>query len=101
MGHEIVWTPTALRTFQKNIDYLQEHWTDREITNFVTRVSDFLSTLSHSPRISRESYKVKNTRIGLIVKQVSVVYRVKPRKKVIELITFIDNRTDTKKSRWK
>jgi len=99
MGYEIVWTPTAVRTFQRNIDYLEKHWTEREITNFVTLTSDFLNTLSQSPLIFRESYKVKNTRIGLIVKQVSVVYRVKPRKKVIELITFIDNRSDTKKSR--
>lgn len=34
MGYEIVWTPTALRTFQKNIDYLEEHWTEREIISF-------------------------------------------------------------------
>lgn len=101
MGYEIVWTPTALRTFQKNIDYLEEHWTEREIISFVTRTSDVLDTLSNAPLIFRESYKIKNTRVGVIIKQISVVYRVKPRKKVIELITFIDNRADTKKSRWK
>jgi hypothetical protein len=44
----------------------------------------------------RKSVKLKHTHIGVIIKQVSVVYRVKPRSNKIELIAFIDNRQNPK-----
>jgi hypothetical protein len=48
----------------------------------------------------RKSAKITHTHIGVIVKQVSVVYRIKPRNKVIELIAFIDNRQGLKTNRY-
>jgi len=45
----------------------------------------------------RKSVKLKYTHIGVIIKQVSLVYRVKPKSKTIELIAFIDNRQNPKR----
>lgn len=36
--------------------------------------------------------------MGIIIKQVSLIYRVKAFSKEIELISFIDNRQDPKRS---
>lgn len=39
----------------------------------------------------------KNVRKGFITKHNTLYYRIKPRKKEIELLVFWDNRKDTKK----
>ncbi|OKS85106.1 hypothetical protein RG47T_0545 [Mucilaginibacter polytrichastri] len=48
----------------------------------------------------RKSAKLKHTHIGVIIKQVSIIYRVKPRGVKIELIAFIDNRQNPKKQNF-
>lgn len=100
MGFEVRWTQRAILTFGHRIDYLQHHWTEREILNFTTRVSEYLKSLESEPLMFRKSTKLKNTHIGVIIRQVSVVYRVKPKSKVIELVAFLDNRQGPKKNRY-
>lgn len=53
MGYAIVWTSTALKNFNKNIVYLQEEWTEKEVAVFVTRVSDYLATLRTATLMDR------------------------------------------------
>jgi len=97
VGFKVVWTDKALDTFAQNIAYLQEKWTEKEVNAFSDKVNDILSAIREQPLMYRKSEKLSNVHIGLIVKQVSLVYRVKPRKKEIELIAFLDNRQDPKK----
>ena len=97
MGFKIVWTKHALDTFAKNIDYLQQKWTEKEVRDFTSKVNDLLAAIRKQPLMYRKSEKLANVHIGLIVKQVSLVYRVKSRKKEIELIAFLDNRQGPKK----
>ncbi|MEZ2337184.1 type II toxin-antitoxin system RelE/ParE family toxin [Mucilaginibacter sp. RCC_168] len=99
MGIEIVWTRKAVETFGKRIAYLQEHWTEKEIFNFTTRVNEYLETLQTQPLMFRKSARIKHTHIGVIIKQVSLVYRVKPKSQRIELIAFIDNRQNPRKNK--
>jgi hypothetical protein len=99
MGIEIVWTRKAVETFGKRIAYLQEHWTEKELFNFTTRVNEYLETLQTQPLMFRKSVRIKHTHIGVIIKQVSLVYRIKPKSQCIELIAFIDNRQNPKKNK--
>lgn len=100
MGPEIIWTKRAVRTFEKRITYLEEHWTEREILNFTARVNEYLDTLKSQPLMFRKSARLKHTHIGVIIKQVSLVYRVKPKSNSIELIAFIDNRQNPKRQKF-
>ncbi|MEN0056339.1 MAG: type II toxin-antitoxin system RelE/ParE family toxin [Mucilaginibacter sp.] len=100
MGPEIVWTPKAVETFSKRITYLEEHWSEKEIFKFTTRVNEYLETLKTQPLMFRKSIRLKHTHIGVIVKQVSLVYRIKPRSKKIELIAFIDNRQNSRRQKY-
>jgi plasmid stabilization system protein ParE len=100
MGLKIVWTPKAVETFGKRIAYLQEHWTDKEIFNFTKRVNEYLLTLQTQPLIFRKSSKLKHTHIGVLIKQVSIVYRIKPKTQTIELIAFIDNRQNPRRQNY-
>jgi plasmid stabilization system protein ParE len=96
---DIIWSKKAGETFQRNIDYLKENWTEVEVKKFITRVFTYLETLSEEPLISRKTYKTKNTHIGFIIPHISVVYRIKPKKEILEIVTFIDNGQSSKKKK--
>ncbi|TCD21095.1 type II toxin-antitoxin system RelE/ParE family toxin [Pedobacter psychrodurus] len=96
---DIIWSKKAGETFQRNIDYLKENWTEVEVKKFITRVFTYLETISEEPLISRKTYKTKNTHIGFIIPHISVVYRIKPKKEILEIVTFIDNRQSSKKKK--
>lgn len=99
MGFEIVWTKKAIQTFEKRILYLQEHWTDREILNFTAAVNQYLFALKTQPLMFHETSMQKQKRIGVIIKQVSLIYRVNNQTQIIQLIAFIDNRQNPKLSK--
>ncbi|SFS44439.1 type II toxin-antitoxin system RelE/ParE family toxin [Mucilaginibacter polytrichastri] len=100
MGFEIVWSKKAIQTFGDRITYLEKNWTEKEIFNFTSRVNEYLNSLKDQPLMFRKSAKLKHTHIGVIIKQVSIIYRVKPRGVKIELIAFIDNRQNPKKQNF-
>lgn len=95
----IIWSRKAGETFQRNIDYLLENWPEAESKKFIARVFEYLDTLSKTPYIARKTYRTKHTYIGVIIPHISLVYRIKPRKGTLELVTFIDNRQSLKKNR--
>lgn len=95
----IIWSKKAGETFQKNVDYLKENWTPKDLEKFVARVFQYLDVLSKEPFIARKTYKTKYTYIGVIIPHISVVYRIKPRKGTLELVTFIDNRRSLRKNK--
>jgi hypothetical protein len=100
MGIEIIWTKRAIKTFGKRIAYLEEHWTEKEIFNFTSRVNEYLNLLQSQPSMYRKSTRLINTHIGVIIKQVSLVYRIKPKNGAIVLIAFIDNRQNSKRQNY-
>ena len=48
----------------------------------------------------RTSSRLKHTHIDVIIKQVSLVYRFRPKTETIELIAFIDNRQNPRKQNF-
>jgi plasmid stabilization system protein ParE len=94
---KVSWTPTARKTYLKVLDYLEEAWTKREMKNFADKVESVLAQIIETPYMYEASGKKKNVRKGLITKHNTLYYRIKPRKKELELITFWDNRQDPKK----
>ena len=97
MSYTITWTQEAISTFEERIAYLNTHWNEREIINFKKRVTEYLKILEVEPLMAKKPGRFKNVHIGLILKQVSLVYRVKATTKEIELISFIDNRQNPKR----
>lgn len=85
---KICWTPTARITYFEILDYLAEKWTILEIKNFADEVEKILSQIAENPYMFEATGKGKNIRKGFVTKHNTLYYRVKPRKKEIELITF-------------
>jgi len=88
MVYEIVWQPTAIRTYIRNIEYLEETWTKKEVDYFIGLVEKKLESISRIPQLGTMTGRRKNVRKVVIHKRVILFYRHKPLKGEIELLLF-------------
>lgn len=88
MALKILWTPQAEKGYDNIINYLAEKWTDREIKSFIQETKQFLDLLSRNPHLLQPSLTRKNIYRGPINPLTIVTYRIKPQKKVIELLNI-------------
>ena len=88
MALKIVWTPKALEGLDEVIEYLETHWTSKEILALEQNIEDFKAQVRRTPLIYPVTGKYKYVRRAVISKHNYIIYRIKPRKKVIELIYF-------------
>lgn len=94
---KITWTLKALKTYFKVSDYLQEAWGDVVVGNFLLKVEKVIKEIQGHPVMFEASRKYKNVRKGFVDEHITLFYRIKPRKKEIELLIFWDNRQDDEK----
>lgn len=94
---KVIWSPKAIKSFDKIVDFLSERWTKKEIEAFVDQTDKVVEQIVENPYMFVATEKRKNVRKGLVNKLVSLFYRVKPRKKEIEFLKFHDNRQDPEK----
>lgn len=97
MALKILWTPQAEKGYDNIINYLAEKWTDREIKSFIQETKQFLDLLSRNPHLLQASLTRKNIYRGPINPLTIVTYRIKPQKKVIELLNIRGARQMSKK----
>jgi len=88
MALEIVWTKQAEKGYAKIIKYLDSHFGDKEIRNFIRQTHDFFDLLTEYPEMLKASKKHKYLHRGPINKNTILTYRIKPRKKQIQLINI-------------
>ena len=98
MVYEIVWTSKALTSYINNIKYLQDKWTEKEVSNFIYEVEKKLNTLAGQPLIGIiRSKRYTSIRQTVINKRVLLIYRVKTSAKKIELLRFWNTYQDPRK----
>ena len=95
MALKIVWTPQANRGLDKVLEYLEEEWAVLEILNLEQNLQDFLKRISKYPKICPTTGKYKNVYKGLVDKNNYIIYRIQPKKELIEIITFRGTRQDS------
>ncbi len=88
MEVKIIWTLQAVKGLDRVIGYLEKEWTEREILNLEENINEFLKRISKFPDLYPVAGKRKNIRKGLVDKNNYIIYKVQPRKGVIELINF-------------
>ena len=94
MAKEIRWTAEAEETFNNVVTYLEEKWTEKEVTNFINTANKVVLFISENPLMFRQSNK-KNVHEALVTKHNFLLYRIKPNH--IELLTFWDTSQNPKK----
>jgi plasmid stabilization system protein ParE len=89
MVYKVNWTPKAVQTYLSNMHYLQQEWTEREMTKFAELVEKKINLLRKHPNLgASRNNKLPNIRQVMVHKRVSLIYRVKPVKKEPELLLF-------------
>jgi len=93
----IIWSLRALKSYFIVSDYLQNEWGTTVANKFSEDVERLFLVIKKDPHIFEASKKYKNVRKGFLTKHNMMFYRIKPRKKEIEILLFWDNRKDPKK----
>jgi len=89
MVYEIIWTQKAVQSYARNMQYLHEEWPLNVTLKFIGLLKSKLELLTRHPYIgSARNKKDNNLRFTVLHKRVVLVYRVKVRKKQIELLLF-------------
>ena len=96
----IVWSLKALQSYYKIVDFLTSEWNETVAKNFIIEVEKVIDEIRQNPYLFESSKRYKNVRKGFISKHNLLFYRVKPRKKEIELLIFWDTRQDDNKLRY-
>jgi plasmid stabilization system protein ParE len=76
MAKEIKWTKTATKNFDKVIDYLENNWPEKVVSDFVSRTFNLLDLLAELPEIGEVQDKSREIRGILITKHNKLFYRV-------------------------
>lgn len=92
MAFKLVWITQAIRGYDKIINYMEENWSEKEVSNFVNETDRFFETLIYHPEILQKTRSKKNVYRGPINKLTMVTDRVKAIKKQIELISISGSR---------
>lgn len=92
MALEIVWTMRAQTGYNGIIEYLEKHFTENEIREFVRQSHEFFELLSQNPEMLTSTDKKKHVHRGPMNKLTILTYRIRPRKGQIELINIRSSR---------
>lgn len=97
MAKEIRWTPEAIETFERVIEYLKDEWSEKEIENFVTATDKVIEYISDHPGMFRKT-EHKNMREALVTPHNLLIYKILSSR--IDLIAFWDTRQHPSKKKW-
>jgi len=97
---KISWTPTALATYFKVCDYIEQEFDNKSTNDFITKTNKVLELIAKEPLMFEASKTKKNVRKGFVTEQTSLFYRIRKRKEEIEILTFWDNRQDPAKLKY-
>jgi len=100
MAYKIVWTEEARSAYRQIIQYLETYFFDKEIIRFIEHTLRKITFIESNPRMYRRSQKANNIHYTNILRRILLVYRVMPRKKVVQINLFWDGRRNPKKFRY-
>jgi len=91
-GYNIDWTSEAEQNLNSIFNYLEAKWTQREISNFATKLEITLQQISTHPTAFPYYNKEKNIRRCVFSSQTTIYYTELPFENKIVIITLFDNR---------
>lgn len=98
MALTLYWSTRADKKFDEIIEYLLQEWGETVTKAFVKKVYDFLDILIEFPEIGSIEHVERNIRGFVIVKQLTVFYKIENDK--IVLLNFFDNRQNPKRKKY-
>ena len=74
MASTIVWSKEAEEQLDEIIDYLYQHWTDKEISKFFLRLEESLGQIKTTPQRFKNSERKSNTKEFQLSNQITIFY---------------------------
>lgn len=71
-GYKIDWADEALHNLDSIIEYLQNRWTDREISKFFKKLDNRLDVISKNPLAYPEIELKSNIRRSILTEQTTI-----------------------------
>ncbi len=93
-GLKIKWSLEAVQNLDNIIAYLEENWSHKEISRFITKFEKQLSIISTFP-LAYPLSKKKNIHRCVMTKQITIYYAIED--DTIFLLSIFDTRQDPKK----
>mgnify|MGYP000887312791 CR=1 FL=1 len=100
MACEIIWSALAKQTFENNLTYLKNNWTQNDVNNFISKSEHHINFICENPKTFTVSNKRKNIRSVLVVKQIRLYFKFYKRKNIIVLLSFFDTRQKPSKRKF-
>jgi hypothetical protein len=94
MDVEITWSDEAVETFQENIIYLQEKWSEKEVIRFIQQTENIISRLKRFPLSYPPGYKNKRYRKARLNKYIALFYSFFKSDNKIVLLSFWNTKRD-------
>ena len=95
MALEVVWSPRAIKNFDSIIEYIEQHWTEREVRNFVKQTLKTVSLVSEFPHLYKTLVGKEAIREAVITKHNILIYR--PDNDRLEILAIFDTRQNPEK----
>ncbi len=92
MAYKIIWSPEAVYTFDSIIGFLNYLFTEKETAHFVKLVSRRLLLIEKIPYTVRTTSRTSKRRRTVIHKRTIIYFKIRERKKEIELLSIFDTR---------
>jgi len=92
--YEIIWSPDAELSYIETIEFILEVWTKREADNFEIEVEKLLEKLTTHTKLCPPATSNRKWRRCVVTPQTSLIYTVNKTDKTIELLVFVDNRSE-------
>lgn len=86
-GYKIIWSENALEGLRSAIEYLETHWTEKQLRNFSRQLESKLILISNNPKLYQVSTFQKDIRRAVFLKYYKLYYKIN-RDSVILLSLF-------------
>ena len=86
MTYKITFSPLPKITYQKNIHYLDNNWPLKSKVKFITNISKTVFLIKDNPEFFPKWKTNNNIRKAVIVKQITMFYKIE--KDTIEILLF-------------
>jgi len=98
MSKPIIWSPLAENDFESILDYLQIHWGNKVVSDFIVITEGVISQIATNPTQFPLINKKKQVRKCVITKHNTLFYR--NRKDYIDILRIFDTRQDPHKLKF-
>lgn len=95
---KIIWSPHALKDFSKNIEYLENRFSEKEVKHFIEKTEQIFSIIDKKPTTFKK-VNYKHIHSVPVVSQITLYYKYDSNN--IYLLRFWNNHKDVRKLKFK